>query len=166
MTTGIYNALNWLYTPESVVDTRYGIHLIYKGLLVVGLVAVGGIHHVAARPERYARWQALINRVGGWRVTLPLEVGFAVAVLLSAGWVSATPVPTPDFVNSDVAAPRATATESNTTVQMTVSPGGPGVNTYDINLTDAADVDRVFVQMVRPSDDERGVWHAGRTHRG
>ncbi len=160
VTTGIYNALNWLYTPESVVDTRYGIHLIYKGLLVVGLVAVGGIHHVAARPERYARWQGLINRVGGWRVTLPLEVGFAVAVLLSAGWVSATPVPTPDFVNSDVAAPRATATESNTTVQMTVSPGGPGVNTYDINLTDAADVDRVFVQMVRPSDDKRGVWHA------
>ena len=158
ITTGIYNSLNWLYAPSDIT-TRYGVHLIYKTLLVLGLVAVGAIHHIASRPQRYARWQRRVDTIGGWRVTLPLEVAFTIAVLLSAGWVSATPPPTPDFIDSDVAAPRATRTADDLAVGMTISPGGLGVNTYDIRLPATANADQVFVQFVRPSTDERGVWH-------
>ncbi|MEO1665427.1 MAG: CopD family protein [Chloroflexota bacterium] len=167
VTSGIYNSLNWLFSPADV-GTSYGMALVYKMLLFVGLLAVGAVHHIAARPERYAQWQALIERMGSWRVTLPLEAVFVVAVLISAGFVSSTPPPTPDFIESDVPAPRADAAADNLTAQMTISPGGPGVNTYDVRMvteTEAALVgtwraapDTVFVRMVQPSTDVRGEW--------
>ena len=159
LTTGVYNSLNWLFTPSDV-GTSYAVSLIYKLLLVGGLLLVGAVHHVALNPERYARASRLVERVGGWRVTLPLEVVAAFAVLIAAGRVSATPPPTPDFVNSDVPTPTAAQTVNDLTAQMTLSPGGLGVNTYDVRLLDAdAPAQAVYVQLVRPSADRRGVWH-------
>ncbi|MEM6528162.1 MAG: CopD family protein, partial [Chloroflexota bacterium] len=169
VTSGIYNSLNWLFRPADVT-TSYGMALVYKVLLFVGLLAVGAVHHIASRPERYAQWQALVERIGGWRVTLPLEAVFVLAVLISAGFVSSTPPPTPDFIQSDVPAPRAETGTDTIAAQMTISPGGPGVNTYDVRLlpeTETALVgtqraaplpESVFVRMVRPSEDVRGEW--------
>ncbi len=159
ITTGVYNALNWLFTPSDV-GTSYAVSLAYKLLLVGGLLLVGAVHHIASNGERYARWSQLAGRMGGWRVTVPLEVVAAFAVLIAAGRVSATPPPTPDFVNSDVPTPSAVLTVNGSTVQMTLSPGGLGVNTYDVRLVNAGDpAQAVYVQMVRPSEDRRGVWH-------
>ncbi len=158
ITSGMYNALNWLFTPADVGST-YGVQLVYKVLLVLGLLAVGAVHHIAAQPERYARWQGIVQRFGGWRMTLPLETIAAAAVLVAAGFVSATPPPTPDFVNADVPTPQASQTVDGVTTQMTIAPGGLGVNTYDVRVDGAAPRD-VFVQLVRPEDDRRGVWHS------
>jgi hypothetical protein len=168
ITSGVYNSLNWLFRPVDV-GSSYGVALVYKLLLFVGLLAVGAVHHIAARPERYAQWQNLVARLGGWRVTLPLETAFVLAVLISAGFVSSTPPPTPDFIESDVPAPRADVTADNFSAQMTISPGGLGVNTYDVRVIANDDTrlastaqnapDSVFVRMVRPSEDVRGEWH-------
>jgi hypothetical protein len=161
VTTGIYNALNWLYAPADITST-YGTALVYKLLLVAGLLAVGAVHHIAANQERFARWQKIAARLGGWRVTLPLETLAALAVLVAAGLVSATPPPTPAFVEGELPAPESVRRTDGITAQMTLSPGGLGVNTYDVRLLDGVPADSeptVYVQMVRPDEDRRGVWH-------
>lgn len=157
--TGVYNSLNWLYTPVEVTTTSYGLALVVKVALVVGLLAVGAVHHIAAHPDRFTRWS---QRTSGWRFTLPLESVLALVVLTAAGWVSATPPPTPDFLQNEIAAPRAVQTADGLTVDMMLSPGGLGVNTYDTRLSRDAqaitDAD-VYVRMVKPDDDWRGEWH-------
>jgi hypothetical protein len=158
VTTGIYNSLNWLWQPTEITGTTYGLSLIYKMLLVFGLLAVGAIHHVAARPERYA---ALSGRVN-WRLTLPLETVLVLFTLIAAGFVSATPIPTPDFAENDIPAPRATTTVADLTVEKMLSPGGLGVNTYDTRISvDETPLENVtvFVRMVNPTADTRGDWH-------
>jgi copper transport protein len=162
VTTGIYNSLNWLYAPAELTQTTYGIALVYKVLLFVGLVGVAGIQHIAANPERYARLNALTDRIGS-RPTLSLEMGFAAAVLIAAGAVSATPPPTPSFITNDTPPPRASQSIDDISVDMTISPGGLGVNTYDTRIRTAGDDTvegaTVFVQFVRPDEDRRGIWH-------
>jgi copper transport protein len=162
VTTGVYNATNWLYTPAEITTTTYGLALVYKTVLVVALVAVGAVHHVAARPTQYAKLAALFERVGGWRLTLPLEVVLVVVVIVSAGWVSATPPPTPAFIENDAPAPQALQTVDGLQVEAVISPGGLGVNTYDVRLSaddSSFDGATVYVRMVRPTDDRRGIWH-------
>jgi copper transport protein len=159
--SGVYNALNWFYTPQQVTQTRYGVQLIYKLLLTLGLVAVAGIHHLAANPTRYARWQAFASRFGGWGRTLPLEGVFAVAVIVAAGWLSATPPPLPNLSNTDQPAPRQTVTAGDLTAELTVSPGGIGVNTYDLRLSQNGaplEAEAVWIRFARPDLDLRGDW--------
>lgn len=162
VTTGVYNALNWLYTPAELTGTTYGMNLLYKSLLVIGLVAVGAVHHIAANPERYARWQALARRFGGWKLTLPLESIFALLVVVSAGWLSATPPPTPDFItNRESVSPSAQQTVNGLTLTMSLAPGGLGVNTYDVRVQDGdapLEDATVYTRITRPSEDWRGEW--------
>jgi hypothetical protein len=80
-------------------------------------------------------------------------------VLVSAAWLSATPVPQPTLVQPP--APTATAAIGDTSVQVTLSPGGPGVNLYDIVVQragqPAADA-AVWMRIVSPGRDWRGEW--------
>ena len=159
ITTGVYNSLNWLFTPSELVETSYGLSLVYKVLLVGGLLAVAAISHVAAHPQRYA-WASRFT--GGGLLRLRLETVFAAAVLIAAGLVSATPPPTPAFVLDDIPAPRAAQSVDGLQVDMTISPGGLGVNTYDVRVSESdtsLDGATVYVRLVRPLDDVRGVWH-------
>lgn len=153
--TGIYNTLNWLYEPQELTSTQYGISLIYKLTLLGGLLILGGTHHIAARPDQYHN---LAERISAWRVTLPLEALFAVIVLASAGYVSATPPPTPGFINLEVETPRASQTVGDLTLEMALAPGGLGVNTYDLRVSGAADNTAVFMRQVRRDEDWRGDW--------
>src|SRR5690606_906072 len=52
VTTGVYSALNWRYTPGDLTTTTYGGALIVKLIFVAGLLLVALGHHVAVRPER------------------------------------------------------------------------------------------------------------------
>ncbi len=125
--TGIYLASNWFYAPRDV-GTTYGEALALKLVLVAGLLLVGLAHHLALRPERYARWASIWGRVRAFVPTLRLETVLALAVLVSVGLLSATPPPVPDFASSAPSAPTAAQTVGDLTVSATVSPGGPGVN--------------------------------------
>ena len=161
VTTGVYNSLNWLWEPNELTTTTYGVSLVYKLVLFGGLLVVAALHHIATRPAQYERLTAFASRLN-WTWTLPTEMVVAFGVLLLAGFMSATPPPTPGFIGNDVPAPRAAQTENGLTVGVTLSPGGLGVNTYDARvLADGAPVENadVFVRMVRPSEDRRGVWH-------
>lgn len=161
VTTGIYSALNWLTQPADLT-TSYGGALILKLLLVGLLVAVGAAHHAAVNPARYARWAAVIARVRAFVPTLRLEALLALLVLLAVGYLSATPIPQP-VVAEQAAAPSATQVADGYTVTATITPGGPGVNTYDVQIErdgQPADGLTVTLRLAEPARDRRSDWQA------
>jgi copper transport protein len=158
ITTGIYSAFNWIHTPGDVSENSYGGALAIKLLLVAGLLLLGLAHHIALHPERYTRWTGVIRRVGHFLPTLRLEAIFALLIVLSVGWLSASPIPVPDSVQEAVPPPSATTTVDGLTVTMTISPGGAGINTYDVLVTqDGQPLDGLDVraQLISPSRDRR-----------
>jgi len=159
--TGIYSALNWVTRPEDITQTRYGNTLVLKAILVLTLLTVAAAHHIALRPARYRRWSRIIERVRSFNQTLRLEAVLIIAVLIAVGMLTASPIPVPAFAQRGVEAPSASATLDDLTVTLTISPGGPGVNTYDVVVTqdgEAVDDADVRLQFVNPRRDWRGNW--------
>lgn len=163
--SGVYSAALWIGKPSDISQTPFGGALLLKLILVAGLLLVGLVHHLALHPARYARWQAalrpLVTRVQAFVPSLRLEMLVAAMVILSVSQLSATPVPVPDFVRNSVPPPSATQTVGDLDILFTLTPGGPGVNTYDALITRAGQpVDGlgVKVQMVDPNRDRRSRW--------
>lgn len=161
ITTGVYSSLNWITTPDDMTRTTFGGTLVFKVLLVAGLLVLGAANHIALRPERYVRWSHLIGRWSDAALRLRLEVVIALIVLAWAGLLTATAVPVPDFTRQQAPVPSASQTVGDLTVTITLSPGGPGVNTADVMLTrDGGQLDaaQVWVQQIDASRDRRGHW--------
>jgi copper transport protein len=181
--TGIYNALNWFISPADLATT-YGKSLGIKLIMVLLLLFVGGLHHVALRPNlavTMERWLAiggiipmslrlriidgfykLIGHVSAFSRSLQLEVVIVLITLGTVSLLSATPIPEPEFLQTTVEIPTLTQTVGNYTITSAVIPGGPGVNTYDTvisqngeTITDAT----VYLQMINPKDDKRSNWY-------
>ncbi|MDX1993420.1 MAG: CopD family protein [bacterium] len=159
--SGIYSASNWIATPNDLTQTSFGGALLLKLLLVAGLVGLGALHHVALNPKRYARFAALIRPITGFIGTLRLEVVVALLVLISVGQLSATPVPVPEDAGQDITPPSATQALDDMQVSVTLSPGGPGVNTYDVVVTREnipVEALNVRLRLVNPNADWRSIW--------
>jgi len=156
--SGLYSASNWIYTPSELTETRFGGALLLKLLLVGGLLLLGALHHIALHPARYARFSGLTTSIGQFATTLRLEVLLAVGVLIAVGQLSATPVPAPQITGQEAAAPTAIQQINGLEVTLTLTPGGPGINTYDTLITrDGQPVDDLDVRlrMIHPSEDWR-----------
>ncbi len=160
--SGIFSALLWFYQPSEVVETHYGQALLLKGLLVALLLVIGALHHIALRPQLLERVPGMIrggaNRVGQFGRSLQLEVLVAIVVLAAVGLLSATPIPEPDFIQQDIETLFATQTVNGLDITLTITPGGPGVNTFDTVIE--RDGERptdltVTMQVVQPSRDWR-----------
>jgi copper transport protein len=163
ITTGLYSAAAWITKPADLTQTSFGSALLVKLVLVAALLLVGLAHHIALRPERYARWSGIINRVNSFIPTLRLETALVLAVMVAVSQLSATPVPVPDEVRQAPPAPSASQTVNGLDVTMTITPGGPGVNTYDTLVTQNGqplDNLHVRVQWVDPARDRRSAWKA------
>ncbi|MDX2140982.1 MAG: CopD family protein [Chloroflexota bacterium] len=185
ITTGVYNSTNW-FSESDDVTTPYGASLALKIVMVVGLLLLGALHHIRLRPERYgkllqnltppkilstmSRTPLRLRRGDGgevhvnnysWMPTLRLESVVGIVTVSLAGWVAATPVPQPTFAPS-VPAPTMTQQVSGYTITTTITPGGPGANTYDVQVSrDGLAVDSldVRVQLVNPLLGRRGEQH-------
>lgn len=160
--TGIYSAFNWLYQPSDLTQTGWGVGLLVKVALVAGLLALGLVHHLAANPARFERWSQRVERAVNLALTLRLEVLLVLLVLVSVAYLSASAVPEPVFLTEDVAAPSAAQTVDDLLVRMSISPGGPGVNTYDVVMArngEALADEVVRMQVVDPDRDWRSEWH-------
>jgi len=182
--TGIYNALNWFVTPADLA-TSYGKSLGVKLIMVLLLLVVGGLHHIALRPNlavMMERWLALggilpmslrvriidgfyklIGYVSTFSRSLQLEVVIVVMTLGTVSLLSATPIPEPDFLQTTVETVTLTQTVSDYTVTSAVIPGGPGVNTYDTVVSQADETvtsATVYLQMVNPVTDHRSNWYS------
>jgi copper transport protein len=158
--SGVYSALTWVDAPADLTGTNFGLSLLLKVGMVGGLLALGGIHHLMANPERFRGLSAL-RRLLNHRplLTLRLEVVFALLVLCAAALLTATPVPVPDFVQTQVPAPRASQTVGDLVIAHSITPGGPGTNSYEVSVTtrDGQPVEGVSVtiQHVYPALDLR-----------
>jgi hypothetical protein len=64
----------------------------------------------------------------------------------------------PDDVESNIPAPSGQVEVNGRTIGMTVTPGGPGINSYDIHIS-GADADSVRVRHVFPELDARSASH-------
>ncbi len=161
VTTGIYNALNWFTTPQELVSS-YGGALALKLILVALLVAVGAAHHVAVSPERYQRWSSLIARLQRLIPTLRIEALLVLVVLISVAYLSATPIPQPTLAGQTTPPPTDSQTVDGYVIDTTITPGGPGINTYDVEVEQGGQpVDglTIFLRMSEPTRDSRGDWH-------
>ncbi len=159
--TGIYSAVTWVYTPSDVTRTPFGSALLLKLLLVSGLLFIAVVHHMALQPDRFARFQSLTQRVQTFVPSLHLESLIAFAVLASVGLLNATPVPIPYFIEEGAASPTATQQLQDLSITLTITPGGPGVNTYDTLISrngQPLDNLSMSLQMVNPAHDQRSAW--------
>lgn len=156
--TGVFASLIWVTAPDQVT-TRYGWTLLGKLVLVAALLGLGALHRAALNPARYARLAALGATLGGPKRTLVAEALLALAVLGAAALLSATPVPRPEIASAP--APTATIAVDDLQVTLTLAPGGPGVNSYDVYVgRDGAPADglTVAVRLVDPARDLRSAW--------
>ncbi|MGB7342074.1 MAG: CopD family protein [Phototrophicaceae bacterium] len=177
ITTGIYSALNWFYTPTDVLTT-YGAALGIKLLMVGLLLFVGALHHFALRPQQWQQLQVRLQKLlpvsvavplsrsvqkaSDFILTLRLEVVIALGTLITVGLLSSTPIPQPTFLDEEVETPQATQYIDNFEITTSIIPGGPGVNTYDTVIQYngeplAANAD-VYMRFVNPQRDQRSAW--------
>ena len=162
ITTGLYSATNWFYTPSDLATT-YGAALAYKVLMVALLLFVGALHHIALRPHLLERLP--LHQLAQWaqrfKLSLRLEVLFVILTLTLSALLSATPIPQPEFLTREVETPSAIQQVGDYTVRVTLAPGGTGINTLDtvverngIPVDDAS----VEVQFVAPEVPLRSRW--------
>jgi copper transport protein len=160
ISTGIYSSSNWIYTPRDL-QSSYGVALSLKVLLVIGLVAVGALHHIALRPGQYTRFAKLGQRVSGFIPSLRLEMVFAVLVIGAMALLSSTPPPVPEFIQENIPSPRQRIMVNGYTITQSITPGGPGVNTYDTLVTQGdqpVEGLTMRAQIVEPASDRQGDW--------
>ncbi len=159
--SGIYSSTTWVRAPEQATSA-YGATLGFKLLLVVALLAVGAAHHAALRPERYARWSGIVGRFSGFVTTLRLEALLVALVIGGAALLGATPPPRPANADTQALSPTVEGVLGNYDVHVALTPGGPGINSYDVVVTqNGAPLDTldVHVRFADPARDWRGEWH-------
>lgn len=159
--TGIYSAFTWITEPDDV-PTPYGVTLAIKVLLVGLLIGVGAAHHIALRPERYQRFESLRQRVTTFIPTLRIEAVLVLAVLISVAFLSSSPVPPLSLEGRSAPPPSETQTLGDLEITVTITPGGPGVNTFDVQITRAGapfDGAEITLQNSSPARDVRGEVH-------
>ncbi len=167
VTSGLYNSSNWFYSADDVT-TVYGGTLLLKVLLVAILIGIGALHHLALRPQlaeklKVSHWP-LVRQAGQFHATLNAETVLAAFVLIAAGSLSSTPVPVPEFLDRRLPPNTQTAQVEDWLVTATVAPGGTGINTVDVSVTQASsaaprDDLRVTLQLSAPERDVRGLIH-------
>ena len=176
--SGIYNALNFFISPADLA-TSYGRTLGIKLLLVAPLLLLGLWQHLSLRPARAAGrprplrariaraaglprpLRARIARAAGRLAALRLEVALMFISLCAVAWLSATPIPEPQSLETALEAPQATQTQGAFTITSAIIPGAPGVNTYDTALARAAapiSDAKVYLQLVNPERGLRSRW--------
>jgi len=163
ITTGIYNSSNWFYGVEDFAST-YGTSLALKLILIGLLIYIGALHHIALRPqwlERLPFMRPMSQWASNFGTSMRVETILVLVALASASLLSSTPVPQPAFTEVEIDTPRAEQQVGDLTVQMSIAPGGVGVNTVDIVVREGEatrdDLD-IQARFVAPVRDVRSPW--------
>ena len=144
--SGLFSALNWLHRPSDLTDTDWGLALLAKlALVTLSLLAAAG-QRDAFRPSR---WPALPVLAG-----LRLEAALLSLTLVPLALLAAAAVPQPELGPAP-AAPSATQRVAESRVDVSLAPGGPGINSLDLRIPGAT---QVQVQVVAPHRDWRSPW--------
>ncbi len=143
--SGIFSALNWLQRPADA-GSDWGLALLAKLALVAASLLLAAGQWRALRTAGRRRWPALRG--------LRLEALLLTATLLPLALLAASAVPEPDF-GAVVAAPAAAQDVAGHRVDLGITPGGPGINSLDLRIAGAR---QVQLQLVAPQRDWRSAW--------
>ncbi len=157
--SGIFSAVLWV-RPAQLTTTSYGLALLVKTALVLGLMALALVHHMALNPARWGGLARLGARLGGFERTLPVAGVLGLVVVAAAGVLTALPVPVPPDALTSAPALTASTTVEGWDVGVTASPGGLGFNTFDITLSQGGQpVSGLtpYFQLSKPDADRRGL---------
>ena len=144
--SGLFSALNWIQRPTDLGDTDWGLALLAKLALVALslLVAAGHLRQgIKARLRLFTAW-----------VGLRLEAVLLTLTLVPLALLAAAAVPEPDF-GPPPAVPTAVQEVGGGLVKLSISPGGPGVNSLDLRFPGAQ---QVQVRLAAPQRDWRSGW--------
>ncbi|MFQ5399511.1 MAG: copper resistance protein CopC [Anaerolineae bacterium] len=147
--TGVYGSLVQVGSWEALTGTVYGRALLVKLLIFLPMLALGGVNLLVTRPQMQRAAAAGNEKaVPRFRRLLAGEVILGVAVLLSVSILTALPVPEDPAA---VPALRDTASADDLDIEMEVSPGKVGLNTFRVivhadgrPLENAREVDLLF----------------------
>lgn len=176
ISTGLYNAA--IQLPETAAPTSaYQGTLALKVALVLGMLLVALLHHLTLRHEdatsmrgpwairtRLAQALGLLPREDGClsvarlRRSLRLEGLIGLGVLGITAVLAATPPPVPASAGRRVEAPAQTVDIGALRVRLSIDPGGPGANAYEVALTQAGTPvggAQVWLRLVYPALDKR-----------
>jgi copper transport protein len=162
ISTGIYSATNWFYTPEDLLS-GYGGALGLKLGMVALLLFIGALHHLSLRPQLLESLpiEKLRNWAREFGLSMRIESVLAIIALISAAFLSATPIPEPEFLRQSIDNPSQNQRVGDYDAQMTLSPAAPAINSLDLVLRrDILLVEdaRVYLQFVLPAKDKRSRW--------
>ncbi|MCY3720530.1 MAG: copper resistance protein CopC [Anaerolineaceae bacterium] len=144
--SGLFSALNWLQRPSDLTDTDWGLALLAKMALVsLSLLAAAG----QTKWFGGARWPVLSVHTG-----LRLEATLLTMTLVPLALLAAAAVPPPDL-GAAPPAPSATQWVAESRVDISLAPGGPGINSLDLRIPGAT---QAQVQMVAPYRDWHSAW--------
>jgi copper transport protein len=157
--TGIYSSLANLYTPRDLTGTTYGLNLLAKWVLMVPLIALGGLHFVLVSPQRLS-WITTVlkthQRFLQLPATLRLEMCFAVIVLVVAGFLPATPPPAPDKTQAATAPLAQNLIVEGYDVRLNISPSIVGTNSVEVRITQDSQPANLKAVRLRYSDPAFG----------
>ena len=133
--TGLYNGLNYFVTPADL-RSSYGSTLGIKLLLIIPLLIVGTWQHMTLRPRLAARLAALrelfpsalrdrLDRAAQRISLLRLEVLLMLVIVVAVAWLSATPIPEPESLESEARTPQATHTIGDFSITSAIVPAVP-----------------------------------------
>ena len=89
-------------------------------------------------------------------------------VLISVAYLSATPIPQPTLAGQTTPPPSNSQTVDGYAINTTITPGGPGINTYDVEIEkDGQPVDglAIYLRMSEPARDAARRLASTRKHR-
>jgi copper transport protein len=132
--TGIYSAYLRVATLDGLFGTLYGRTLIVKTLLALPMFLFGAINLLRTTPTMRQAAQEVSpdgNKVSRFRKLVTTEVGFGVLVLLVTGLFTVIPPVRSIATNTSI---RQTASAGDLTIEITITPGRIGINTFTVNL--------------------------------
>ncbi|MEK7215063.1 MAG: CopD family protein [Chloroflexota bacterium] len=154
LVTGIYQSYLHVGGPGALTSTLYGRSLMAKIALFSCLLALGAINHFVLGPglSRSAAADGIAH-ARAFKRTITAEAVLVVLALLAAGLLTSLAPARGTF--EQLQAQRGltlTATARGLQLALTVAPGRPGVNRYEVAVTDGAgnsvdDAERVDVNF-------------------
>jgi len=135
--TGIYSAYLRIGSFEALLSSIYGQALIVKLLIALPMVALGAINLLVVTPRiKRAAAQAegearLADRFRGMLIT---EISLGVALVLSVGVFTSLP---PARITSTTPALTAGAQADDLNIDLDITPGHVGLNTFTLKITAA-----------------------------
>ncbi len=144
--SGLFSAVNWIQRPSDLGGTDWGLALLAKLALVALSLLVAAGQTGAVGVLRRRSFTALKG--------LRLEAALLTLALVPLALLAAAAVPAPDFGPSPPV-PTASQELDGRRVELAIAPGGPGINSLDLRIPGARQVE---LQLVAPRRDWRSNW--------